>query len=177
MSSVIFRDSDKQLTTNFFRKMIKSHEDFKEKMNESILRLEKDIQALESNGYHIYQLTLKPNNVMSTLKKQYLEKFIISLSEMHVIFTKMKAQMSKEIMVEKRAIKSEFKNEIQRFKECCRVADQICMKEKLQNIMMTEEINKLRGKIMNESKKIKAFEDSIKMGKRALRNLTNELII
>lgn len=39
VSSVIFRDSDKQLTTNFFRKMIKSHEDFKEKMNESILRL------------------------------------------------------------------------------------------------------------------------------------------
>lgn len=114
---------------------------------------------------------------MSTLKKQYLEKFIISLSEMHFIFTKMKAQMSKEIMVEKRPIKSEFKNEIQRFKECCRVADQICMKEKLQNIMMTEEINKLRGKIMNETNKIRAFEDSIKTGKRTLKNLTNQLVI
>ena len=39
VSSVIFRDSDKQLTTNFFKKMMKSHEDFKEKMNGSILRL------------------------------------------------------------------------------------------------------------------------------------------
>lgn len=56
---------------------------------------------------------------------------------MYVIFTKMKSQMSNTITVEKRSIKSEFKNEIQRFKECCRVADQICMKEKLQNIMMT----------------------------------------
>lgn len=64
-------------------------------MNEGILRLEKDIQTLESNGYHIYQPTLKPNNVMSTLKKQHLDKFIISLSEMQVIFTKMKAQMAK----------------------------------------------------------------------------------
>ena len=39
VSSVIFRDSDKQLSTNFFKKMMKSHEDFKEKMNSSILRL------------------------------------------------------------------------------------------------------------------------------------------
>lgn len=72
VSSVIFRDSDKQISTNFFKKMMKSNEDFKEKMNDTILRLEKDIQALESNGYHIYQLNLKPNNVLSTLKKHYL---------------------------------------------------------------------------------------------------------
>ena len=39
VSSVIFRDSDKQLSTNFFKKMMKSHEDFKEKMNSSILHL------------------------------------------------------------------------------------------------------------------------------------------
>lgn len=51
------------------------------------------------------------------------------------------------------------------------------MKEKLQDIMMTEEINKLRGKIVNETNKIREFEDSIKMGKRALKNLTNELVI
>ena len=38
VSSVIFRDSDKQLTTNFFKQMMMSHEYFKEKMNESILK-------------------------------------------------------------------------------------------------------------------------------------------
>lgn len=57
------------------------------------------------------------------------------------------------------------------------MADQICMKEKLQNIMMTEEINSLRGKITNETKKLKAFEESIKMNKKALRNLANELVL
>jgi hypothetical protein len=75
-------------------------------MNESILRLERDIQILETNGYHIYQATLKPNNVLSTLKKQSLEKFIISLTEMHIIFNKMKAQMSNHISVEKKSIKN-----------------------------------------------------------------------
>lgn len=45
-SSVMFRDSEKNLETIFFKKMMKSHEDFKEKLNNIILRLERDIQLL-----------------------------------------------------------------------------------------------------------------------------------
>ena len=40
------------------------------------------------------------------------------------------------------------------------MADQICMKENMQGIMMNEEINSLRLKIMKETNKIKAFEGS-----------------
>lgn len=42
----MFRDSEKNLETIFFKKMMKSHEDFKEKLNNIILRLERDIQLL-----------------------------------------------------------------------------------------------------------------------------------
>lgn len=80
VSSVIFRDSDKLISSLFFKKMMKSHEDFKEAMNENILRLERDIQTLETNGFHIYQTHLQPNNVLNTLKKNALEKYIISQS-------------------------------------------------------------------------------------------------
>ena len=31
---------------------MRSHEEFKENLNKIILRLEKDIQKLETNGYH-----------------------------------------------------------------------------------------------------------------------------
>lgn len=127
-------------------------------MNLSILRLEKDIQILESSGFHIYSPTLKPNNILTTLKKSNLDKFIVSLAEMHTVFTKMKDQMTNKVHVEKRAIKSDFKNDVQRIKEYNRLIEQICLKEKLRCMMMTEEINNTNIKMATESKKSKVFE-------------------
>jgi hypothetical protein len=124
----------------------------------SILRLEKDIQILESSGFHIYSAALKPNNVLSTLKKSNLDKFIVSLAETHTVFAKMKSQMSNKLHVEKRAAKSDFKNDVQRIKEYTRLLEQIRLKEKLRCIMMTEEINEVNIKMATESKKIKVFE-------------------
>jgi hypothetical protein len=119
--------------------------------------LEKDIQTLECSGFHIYNTVLKPNNVLSNLKKHSLDKFIVSLAEMHTVYAKMKTQMASKLQLDKKAVKADFKNEIQKMKEYCRFAEQICLKEKLQNMMMTEEINGINLKVANESKKIKVF--------------------
>lgn len=113
----------------------------------SILRLEKDIQILESSGFHIYSAVLKPNNVLSTLKRTNLDKYIVSLAEAHIVFDKMKAQMSNKLQVEKRAVKSDFKNDVQKIKEYTRIVEQVCLKEKLRCLMLTEEINGINTKI------------------------------
>ena len=54
------------------------YENFKELVNTRIHRLEKDIQLLETNGYHIYTQaqTLTPNKVLCSLKKVTLEKYM-----------------------------------------------------------------------------------------------------
>ena len=57
---------------------MKGYENFKENVNKRIHRLEKDIQLLETNGYHIYTQaqTLPPNKVLCSLKKATLEKYM-----------------------------------------------------------------------------------------------------
>ena len=52
--------------------MMKGYEDFKENMNQKIHHLEKDIQLLEKNGFHVYTQVQKHNNVLNSLKRSSL---------------------------------------------------------------------------------------------------------
>lgn len=55
--------------------------------------------------------------------------------------------MSNKLRVEKRTVKNDFKNDVQKIKEYTRLVEQICLKEKLRSMMLTEEINTINGKM------------------------------
>lgn len=76
----IFRDTEKKLENEVFRLKMKSYEDFKDKLNRHIHGLERDVQLLETNGFHIYSTTQKQNNVLNALKKYNLEKYMTAVT-------------------------------------------------------------------------------------------------
>lgn len=66
---------------------------------------------------------------------------------MQTVFDKMKGQMSNKLILNRREVKSDFRNEVQKLKEYGRTAEQIFLKEKLRSIMLTEEISNIRAKV------------------------------
>lgn len=174
VSSVIFRTSEKDLAGKFFRTMMKSHEEFKERLNVNILRLEKDIQALESNGFHIYDSAPRPNNVLAALKRHTLDKFLLAQTETQTIFLKIKAHFS---AASKPPLPHDFKNEVQKIREYCKFTQQICLKEKLRNAMLLQEIRKAKLGAASEASRLKLFQCSIKATRAQLRANRNQILI
>ena len=71
-STSAFRNAEKNIDNQNFKLMMKGYEDFKENMNQKIHHLEKDIQLLEKNGFHVYTQVQKHNNVLNSLKRSSL---------------------------------------------------------------------------------------------------------
>ena len=51
-----------------------------------------------------------------------MEKYMICLVQMQKVFEKMKKEMSSELKMEKKPAKEQYKNDIQKFKQCIKNA-------------------------------------------------------
>ena len=79
---------------------MKSYEEFKEELNSQIHRLERDIQLLEGNGYHIYTSSVKPNNVLNSLKKANLDKYLTGVACFQKILQLIKKSSPEKVLEE-----------------------------------------------------------------------------
>ena len=118
-----------------------SHEKFKEKLNVSIKRLEKDIQVLEGNGFHIYSHHPAPNNVI-TLKKSTLDAFSRALLEKKTIKDTIFSKKPVKKIV--RVINEHEKDEEAKCKEALKTMKQVYHKDLIIQEEAIQRLNKVK---------------------------------
>ena len=62
-------------------------------MNKKIHQLERDIQIMERNGFHIYTQVYKSNNVLNSLKKYSFEKYMSLQHELNEVCSLLRKRM------------------------------------------------------------------------------------
>lgn len=95
--------------------------------------MEREIQKLETNGFHIYSHSIKPNNVLNSLKKSNLDKYVIALTHINSILQAIKKGMNGQRVQDKIGISDAKKLKSQ---EYLKILKNIYWKEQIRETML-----------------------------------------